>query len=196
MIQLWKYHEAEFKSMESTLRKNLSLVLFFALVIVRLRGEEGSNGIVQGQNNATSLTKAELPQANNENVEKGNKTYNEVVVNNKRRNNGGGGRGGGGGVGWGWGGGGGGADRRGGWGWGGGGGGGVYWRWGCKNQPGKRGHHLPKKRSFPNEDYKIGEFAQCMVRGRCRGMRLDCPLHCGGPCFYDCRHMCKAHCKR
>ncbi|OIT21606.1 hypothetical protein A4A49_33845 [Nicotiana attenuata] len=41
-----------------------------------------------------------------------------------------------------------------------------------------------------------GEFAQCVVKGRCKGMRLDCPLHCGGPCFYDCIHMCKAHCRR
>ncbi|KAF9683101.1 hypothetical protein SADUNF_Sadunf05G0177100 [Salix dunnii] len=49
---------------------------------------------------------------------------------------------------------------------------------------------------FSNEDYKLGEFAQCTVIGRCKGMRLDCPLHCGGPCFYDCQHMCKAHCRR
>jgi hypothetical protein len=42
----------------------------------------------------------------------------------------------------------------------------------------------------------LGEFAQCMTRTRCKGMRLDCPLHCGGPCFYDCYHMCKAHCRR
>ncbi|PPD80795.1 hypothetical protein GOBAR_DD22287 [Gossypium barbadense] len=53
-----------------------------------------------------------------------------------------------------------------------------------------------RKRVFNKEDYKMGEFAQCTVRGRCRGMRLDCPLHCGGPCVYDCQHMCKAHCRR
>ncbi|PIN21680.1 hypothetical protein CDL12_05596 [Handroanthus impetiginosus] len=148
--------------------KTLWLVLFFALVIVRLRGEKESNGTVQSQENAT-LTKK---------VEKSSKTYNEVVVDEKRRNRGGGNSGGGG-FAWGWGGGAGGGGRRGGgWGWGGGGGGGVSWQWDCKKQPGKR-----------------GEFAQCMFSRRCRGMRLDCPLHCGGPCFYDSVHMCKAHCK-
>lgn len=160
------------------MEKKLWLVLVFALVIVGLRGEEEGGA-------ATSLKKTDLPQSTN-------KTYNNVVVNNKRKNNGGGGAGGGGGVGWGWGGGGGGGNRSGGWGWGSGGGGGVFWRWGCGRQPRRPG----MKRGFPEGDYKTGEFAQCMVKGRCRGMRLDCPLHCGGPCFYDCRHMCKAHCKR
>jgi hypothetical protein len=55
---------------------------------------------------------------------------------------------------------------------------------------------MHRKRVFSNEDYKLGEFAQCTGKGRCKGMRLDCPLHCGGPCFYDCQHMCKAHCRR
>ncbi|KAL3634277.1 hypothetical protein CASFOL_021331 [Castilleja foliolosa] len=165
--------------MESTLVKNLCFALFFAFVIVRLRGEEVRNRVVQGQ--TSSLTNADL--------EKDTKTHNEVVVNDKKRNNGGGG----GGVGWGWGGGGGGANQQGGWGWGNGGGGGVSWRWGCG--VGGKGQRLHKKRNFPVGDYKIGEFAQCS-KGRCLGMKLDCPLHCGGPCFYDCRHMCKAHCKR
>ncbi|KAH7567182.1 hypothetical protein JRO89_XS07G0028300 [Xanthoceras sorbifolium] len=53
-----------------------------------------------------------------------------------------------------------------------------------------------RNRVYSNEDYKVGEFAQCMRHGRCKGMRLDCPLHCGGPCFYDCQYMCKAHCRR
>ncbi|KAK8551802.1 hypothetical protein V6N12_040424 [Hibiscus sabdariffa] len=53
-----------------------------------------------------------------------------------------------------------------------------------------------RKRVFNKEDYRVGEFAECMVRTRCRGLRLDCPLHCGGPCVYDCQHMCKAHCRR
>ncbi|KAM7255804.1 hypothetical protein ACFE04_011545 [Oxalis oulophora] len=56
---------------------------------------------------------------------------------------------------------------------------------------GKRVHINNKK------EYRIGEFAQCVDRrSRCRGMRLDCPLHCGGPCYYDCKFMCKAHCRR
>jgi hypothetical protein len=46
------------------------------------------------------------------------------------------------------------------------------------------------------ENYIVGQFAQCIAKTRCKGMRLDCPLHCGGPCFYDCHHMCKAHCRR
>lgn len=128
-----------------------------------------------------------------ENLEKSSKTNNDVDASTKRGSNGGGG---GGGVGWGWGAGGGGANERGQWGWGNGGGGGVYWRWGCNGRRVKRGQHSPKTRVFQDDEYIMGEFAQCMVKGRCRGMRLDCPLHCGGPCVYDCRHMCKAHCKR
>ncbi|KAL6504433.1 hypothetical protein OROGR_026356 [Orobanche gracilis] len=166
--------------------KNLCfLLLLFAVMIVRLKGEDANDGVDQRRNpNDASSTDTE---ANN--TEKGKRTRDEVVVGyHKRINNGGGG-----GIGWGWGGGGGGATQRGGWGWGNGGGGGVYWRWG--RGTGKRTWH--KKRSMPNHEkgFKIGEFAQCMVRGRCKGMRLDCPLHCGGSCFYDCRYMCKAHCK-
>ncbi|BAT82806.1 hypothetical protein VIGAN_03287400, partial [Vigna angularis var. angularis] len=78
-------------------------------------------------------------------------------------------------------------------GWGGGGGG--WWKWGCgreaRHRHGKGQHQRSNK-----EEYRMGEFAECMGRTRCRGMRLDCPLHCGGPCFYDCLHMCKAHCRR
>ncbi|CAN6722317.1 unnamed protein product [Malus baccata var. baccata] len=113
----------------------------------------------------------------------------------------------------GWGGGGGGGRKRvgaggsgGGWGWGGGGGGAGWWKWGCGGGKGKgrggRGrrnsNHVyggPKRR-FDEEGYVLGEFAQCMRKGRCKGMRLDCPLHCGGPCFYDCQHICEAHCRR
>lgn len=161
------------------MRKLLYLSLFFAMMVVSLRGEEGGGAAVA----ATSL----------KNERKSNETHNDVAVNdNKKSNNGGGGGGGGGGVGWGWGGGGGGGNKRGGWGWGSGGGGGVYWRWGCNGRQRVSG----KKRVFPAEDYRMGEFAQCVVKGsKCKGMRLDCPLHCGGPCVYDCRNMCKAHCK-
>ncbi|KAF7829608.1 RNA-binding protein cabeza-like [Senna tora] len=53
-----------------------------------------------------------------------------------------------------------------------------------------------KGRIVEREEYRVGEYAECMGRSRCQGMRLDCPLHCGGPCFYDCLHMCKAHCRR
>ncbi|KAL8030673.1 hypothetical protein ABFX02_14G300700 [Erythranthe guttata] len=161
--------------------KNLCLVaVFFSLAIVGSTGDEEVNTAVdaQGQNDVASMNVEEI-------------NSNEVVVNSN------GGAGGGGRVGWGWGGGGGGGNSGGGWGWGGGGGGSTSWRWGCNSNPeGKRGHNLQRKREFAVEDFKKGEFAQCVVEGRCKGMRLDCPLHCGGPCFYDCRHMCKAHCKR
>lgn len=154
------------------MRKVLLLALFFAMMVARLRGEEGAG--------APTAAAATL---------KSNETsHNEVAVNDKKKSNGGGG----GGVGWGWGGGGGGGNRRARWGWGSGGGGGVYWRWGCNGRQRVSG----KKRDFPVGEFKMGEFAQCVVKGRCKGMRLDCPLHCGGPCVYDCRNMCKAHCKR
>jgi len=75
-------------------------------------------------------------------------------------------------------------------------GGGGWWKWGCggeaRHGKGKHRHHHTSNK----EEYRIGEFAQCMARTRCHGMRLDCPLHCGGPCFYDCLHMCKSHCRR
>ncbi|GAB4839456.1 hypothetical protein Ancab_028978 [Ancistrocladus abbreviatus] len=101
------------------------------------------------------------------------------------RGGGGGRSGGGGGNGGGW-----------GWGWGGGGRGGGqgWWKWGCHGGSGH--HHQPHwKREFGSEYYKLGEFAECMVEGQCHGMRLDCPHHCGGPCFYDCHHQCTAHCQ-
>ncbi|RYR51245.1 hypothetical protein Ahy_A06g026267 [Arachis hypogaea] len=81
----------------------------------------------------------------------------------------------------------------GGWGWGGGGGG--WWKWGCNGRVrGRRHYHKHKKGNKNNkEDYKIGKYAECTARTRCKGMRLDCPLHCSGSCFYDCHHMCKPH---
>ncbi|KAE9609423.1 hypothetical protein Lalb_Chr08g0246011 [Lupinus albus] len=86
---------------------------------------------------------------------------------------------------------------------GGGGGGGGWWKWGCGGKPrhgrvkgGRRGIPHYRKEKYGEEEYKLGEFAECMGKTRCRGMRLDCPLHCGGPCLYDCHHMCKAHCRR
>nr|DAD40407.1 TPA_asm: hypothetical protein HUJ06_014730 [Nelumbo nucifera] len=89
------------------------------------------------------------------------------------------------------------------WGWGaGGGGGGGWFRWGCggaTNPNGERGSRRSQNhnwRNRKNEAYKMGEYAQCMGKGRCMGMKLDCPLHCGGPCFYDCEYMCRAHCRR
>lgn len=122
---------------------------------------------------------------------------NNVVMNNKRNYNRGGGGGGGGGSGSGIGGG-------GGWGWGGGGGG--WWGWGCRRQEKYNGRGSGKKGNYDNHngnvhenekgEYIMGEYAQCMGRGRCRWRRLDCPLHCGAACFYDCKHMCKAHCRR
>nr|XP_009803983.1 PREDICTED: RNA-binding protein cabeza [Nicotiana sylvestris] len=176
----------------------LMFLLFIFMFIVSLRGEE----VVDGSSIAQAPTTA-------------NNTYNIThdVIDEKDGRGGGGGSGGGG-RGWGGGGGGGGGSddsgqggggggggggsREGGGGSGGGmGGGGGWWAWGCRKQ--KKHNNVRGHRQWHmnnNQDYKIGEFAQCMVKGRCKGMRLDCPLHCGGPCFYDCIHMCKAHCRR
>ncbi|KAJ8477389.1 hypothetical protein OPV22_021116 [Ensete ventricosum] len=41
----------------------------------------------------------------------------------------------------------------------------------------------------------VGEYARCSRRGRCGGMKLLCPMHCDGPCFYDCQSNCRAHCR-
>ncbi|XP_031268951.1 glycine-rich protein 2-like [Pistacia vera] len=172
-----------------TARRRFWFLLFLAMTVAELTAGEI---LVNGTRSEGTLV--DLPRGN-DNVEVGNKTTNtEVVINSKNKHYGhyggvgrGGGRGGGGGGGGG-----------GGWGWGGGGGG--YYKWGCggKGKEGSRGvnNRVHRGRSFNRKDYKLGEFAQCMNRGRCRGMRLDCPLHCGGPCFYDCQYMCKAHCRR
>ncbi|KAM3249506.1 glycine-rich cell wall structural protein-like [Capsicum annuum] len=181
----------------------LTLLFLFFAFLVCLRGDEN----VDGSSNAQAPTNA-------------NNSYNvthDDVIDKKGTNNGGGGGGGSGGGGRGWGGGGGGGGGRdgngggggggggggssgsggmggsGGWGWGGGGGG--WWAWGCRKEKEHNDHHRHWHMNN-SKDYKIGEFAQCMVKGRCKGMRLDCPLHCGGPCYYDCIHMCKAHCRR
>lgn len=126
---------------------------------------------------------------------------------------GGGGAGGGGSVGgdchgwwssWGWG---------AGWGWsnghngGGGGGGGGGGAAGSFNSYGsgstggnvtgvvKGRDGLEKNLNRKNEGlYLLGEYVRCMKHGKCRGMKLICPLHCHGPCFYDCEYNCKAHC--
>ncbi|KAK6938900.1 hypothetical protein RJ641_032408 [Dillenia turbinata] len=154
----------------------LWLLLYLGLSIAGVNADEVRKDIVHTQKtNATCLP-----------VQATNRTYTDVVINNNKRHNGGGG------YSWGWGGGGGGGCGSG-WGWGGGGGG--WWGWGCRGQA-KSDHNHKKRAEAGKGEYKIGEFAQCMNKGRCRGMRLDCPLHCGGPCFYDCRYMCKAHCHR
>ncbi|KAJ1257378.1 hypothetical protein BS78_K069600 [Paspalum vaginatum] len=49
--------------------------------------------------------------------------------------------------------------------------------------------------SYSSSLYRVGEYARCTAPGRCRGMRLLCPMHCDGPCFYDCDANCKAHCR-
>ncbi|KAJ6931460.1 hypothetical protein NC652_014833 [Populus alba x Populus x berolinensis] len=144
------------------------------MAAVELRGDEGTNSIADDHTkvNVTFLDPAKLQGSQN-------KTSNTEAVVNYNKNRGG--------SGWGW-----------------GGGGGGWYKWGCGGKGkggggGSRGvnnHRMHRKRVFSNEDYKLGEFAQCTRKGRCKGMRLDCPLHCGGPCFYDCQHMCKAHCRR
>ncbi|KAL0806364.1 hypothetical protein Bca101_098856 [Brassica carinata] len=83
------------------------------------------------------------------------------------------------------GGGGGGSGRGWGWGWGGGGGGGGWYKWGCSGG-GREGRGEFVKR----------EYAECKGKGKCGRMRLECPQHCGGFCFYDCRFLCKPHCRR
>ncbi|EEF52663.1 nutrient reservoir, putative [Ricinus communis] len=180
--------------METVVMTSLWFLLFLSMTVVDIRGDDERNGTT-AQVNATSLN---LPQENNNNVQGSHNkisNYTEVVLNNDKRYGGyyrrGGGGGGGGGGGWGWGGGGGGWYKWGcGKGKGGGGGGGGRGRRGMNNM------HMHRKREVEKLEYKIGEYAQCMGEGRCKWMRLDCPLHCGGPCFYDCQHMCKAHCRR
>ncbi|KAA8537560.1 hypothetical protein F0562_027168 [Nyssa sinensis] len=166
-------------------RRIVWVIFLFSIAIGGLRCDgESTVGIAHSdQSKATSLTLSELPQENKTGEGRNRTNYTEVVVSNKNKYNGG--RGGGGGYGWGWGGGGGGGGGGGrggggGWGWGGGGGGGGWWGWGCrrpqrKNNGGRgRGshhNHANKKRVFNSEEYKLGEFAECMARGRCRGMR-------------------------
>ncbi|BAT77717.1 hypothetical protein VIGAN_02030800, partial [Vigna angularis var. angularis] len=77
---------------------------------------------------------------------------------------------------------------------GGGGDGGSGWR--CRGHGRRKGHDYKakKKEVYEEEEYRLGEYAECKGRTRCWGMRLECPLHCGGPCFYDCHNFCKAHC--
>lgn len=121
-------------------------------------------------------------------------TTNNVIVNNKNSRGGGwGGGGGGGGGGWF------------GWGWGGGGGGGGGWGWGkggggCDrgaNNKGERGRLGGKKKERLSGYgvFNVGEYARCMEKGPCKGMKLICPLHCRGPCFYDCVKFCRPRCK-
>ncbi|KAL1545036.1 glycine-rich protein 5-like [Salvia divinorum] len=151
--------------MESIQGKRLMLL---ALLFAIVRAQQISNNL---PNNVPSLGKAKLPESN-------------------KGKGGGGGVYGGGGCGWGWGG------PSGSSGGGGGGGGAGYWRCQCTKHSGKRGnHHMAEKRDVGSEEYRMREFGECTTGGRCEGMRLDCPLHCGGPCFYDCSHTCKAYCK-
>ncbi|MFQ6639485.1 hypothetical protein Gotur_015622 [Gossypium turneri] len=159
------------------------VVLFVAVAVVRLRGDDLVNGTAaqaQGNTNSSSPSVLLKLPPGKDNVEAGNRSSTEVVLNNNKNRgpyNRGAGRGG-------------------------------WYKWGCGGRKAGKGNgrgrdkgsigrnQAHRKRVFNEEDYKMGEFAQCTVRGRCRGMRLDCPLHCGGPCVYDCQHMCKAHCRR
>ncbi|GMI82570.1 hypothetical protein HRI_001926300 [Hibiscus trionum] len=142
-----------------TFEKGFWVVLFVAVAVDRLRGDELVNATAaqpQGNNNSSSRSvHLNLPPGK-DNVEVSNTSSTQVVINNKNRGVGRGGDGG-------------------------------------KGRGRDEGH---RKKVFNKEDYRVGEFAECMVRTRCRGMRLNCPLHCGGPCVYDCRHMCKSHCAR
>ncbi|KAH1095666.1 hypothetical protein GLYMA_14G216600v4 [Glycine max] len=184
--------------------RNFRLLCFILVVtIVELKAEELKNVTNHSQGNAT-LASLSHQGEKHELKGKHNVFKNEVLFNTSKDSwyyrGGGGGGGGGGGFRWGGGGGGGGGGGAGGggsgWGWGGGGGG--WWKWGCRREArhGKGKQRVRHYHTSTNEDYRMGEFAQCMARTRCRGLRLDCPLHCGGPCFYDCHHMCKAHCRR
>lgn len=152
-----------------------------------------------------------------------NGIYNASSVT-ARKDGGGGGGGGGGssggtswsyGWGWGWG-----TDGGGGGGGGSGGGGGGGGGGGCGAGGGSRGGTRPEQHghdgrgtaaaasrggrrararlhrpSYSSGLYRVGEYARCTAPGRCSGMRLLCPMHCDGPCFYDCDANCKAHCR-
>ncbi|URE22292.1 glycine-rich protein [Musa troglodytarum] len=91
---------------------------------------------------------------------------------------GGGGNGGGGGEG---GAGGGGGESSGG---GGGGGGGAGRR--SRRRHESRDDRADGGHNYSSSLYRVGEYARCSGRGRCGGMKLLCPMHCDGPCFYDC----------
>ncbi|KAK3425305.1 hypothetical protein EUGRSUZ_F01845 [Eucalyptus grandis] len=143
-----------------------SLLFFLAIAIIHIAASD------EAAQNATSSAITQLSLGRGQ-VDH-NKIYNEDVVKNGDSVYYQGGTGGG----------------------GGGGGGGSWWKWGCSRQPKSSRHRSHRKWMHDKEEYVMGEFAQCMVKGRCKGMRLDCPLHCGGPCLYDCRYMCKAHCRR
>ncbi|KAK8642384.1 hypothetical protein V6N13_011728 [Hibiscus sabdariffa] len=146
-----------------TFVKGFWVVLFVAVAVDRLRGDELVNGTAaQPQANTNSSSHSvhlKLPPGK-DNVEVNNISSTQVVLShNKNRGVSGGGGGGGGSFGWGW-----------GWGGGGGGGGGGWYKWGCGGKkPGKgRGrdkgvigrNEAHRKRVFNKEDYKVGEFAE------------------------------------
>ncbi|OAY70709.1 hypothetical protein ACMD2_10523 [Ananas comosus] len=80
---------------------------------------------------------------------------------------------------------------------GGGGGGGDE----GNNIEGRGGRYIARRHwhrhrpSYSSSLYRVGEYARCTTEGRCRGMKLLCPMHCDGPCFYDCESNCRAHCR-
>ncbi|RWV94912.1 hypothetical protein GW17_00042509 [Ensete ventricosum] len=83
---------------------------------------------------------------------------------------------------------------------GGGGGGGGGNGGGGAGRTGRRRHESRGDRAdgshkYSSSLYRVGEYARCSERGRCRGMKLLCPMHCDGPCFYDCHSNCRAHCR-
>ncbi|KAG5048032.1 hypothetical protein JHK85_009135 [Glycine max] len=72
---------------------------------------------------------------------------------------------------------------------GGGGGGGSGGGWKCgKRKGGGRGVH--------HYQYKPYNKKGMLDEKEYRGMRLECSLHCSGPRYHDCHHMCKAYCRR
>ncbi|CAK8569677.1 unnamed protein product [Lathyrus sativus] len=150
-------------------------LMILTVKIVGLKGHELKNDTAQSQRHGNITLETLSRHKGNKELEVRGKHNNEVVFNASK----------------------GGLYKR-----GGGGGGGGWWKWGCRNEPrshvirGVKHHHHHHHNDAYKEEYRLGEFAQCMTRTRCKGMRLDCPLHCGGPCFYDCYHMCKAHCRR
>ncbi|CAI8606535.1 unnamed protein product [Vicia faba] len=151
----------------------LCLMILTVEIVVSFKGDEMKNVTVQSQRHGNVTLETLSHYKENKEFEIRGKLNNQVVFNASK----------------------GGLYKR-----GGRGGGGGWWKWGCRNEPrshvmrGMKHHHHHHDAS--NEEYRLGEFAECITRTRCKGMRLDCPLHCGGPCFYDCYHMCKAHCRR
>ncbi|XP_078440151.1 uncharacterized protein LOC144710296 [Wolffia australiana] len=76
------------------------------------------------------------------------------------------------------------------WGWG------TGWGWGSGgNGSGGGGGGAWNGGGVNRGNFSVGEYAQCRNQGSCKRRKLICPLHCHGPCVYDCDKKCVALCK-